>query len=185
MKKVGVFLVNGFEPVEAFTPIDILRRCELDVEVVSLCDDINVNGSYDVNIIADKVYNKKSLLDYDCIIMPGGAGTKNYNENIYFILNIKEYNNENKLIASICAGPTILAEHNILNNKDATCFPTDQNIKILEKNNCKYIDEEVVVCQNIITSKAIGTSHKFALEIAKYLLGKDFYDKYLNMSFYQ
>lgn len=179
MKKCGVFLVEGFEPIEATTVIDILSRGGVDVSVLSLTGEIIVSGANHVTLLCDKVFTKNYLsdrsidykydFDYDCVVLPGGGGTPNYIKDGEFLAGLKQFSDDGKLVCAICAAPTILDQIGILDDKSVACYPTCED-KIF---NGKVVDKNVCVDGNVITSKAVGTAIEFSLEILKVLMGHE------------
>lgn len=158
MNKVAIFLVEGFEPIEAIGTIDILRRGGVDVSVVSLTRDNVVLGAHNIKVYADELFDSKKK--YNMLILPGGPGTNNYLKCYSFLDYLNENNNKGIKIAAICAAPTVLSKLNILEDKNFTCYPTLEDEVI-----GKYVDEEVVVDENIITSKGPNTTLAFALRL--------------------
>jgi len=155
-------LAEGFEEIEAVAVIDILRRANIKVDVVGIEDEI-VAGRNGIKILCDKVIADVKPEDYDGIVLPGGnPGYKNLENNQQVINFIKTFNSKGKLIAAICASPTILEKIGVLEGKKATCYPSMRD-KI--KN---FVDERVVVDKNVITSQGPGTAIEFALEIVRF-----------------
>jgi len=155
-------LAEGFEEIEAVAVIDILRRANIKVDVVGIEDEI-VSGRNGVKVLCDKIIADVKPEDYDGIVLPGGnPGYKNLENNQQVINLIKALNNKGKLVAAICAAPTILEKVGVLEGRRATCYPS---LKDRIKN---YVDERVVVDKNIITSKGPGTAIEFALEIVRF-----------------
>ena len=71
---VYVLLADGFEEVETITPIDILRRADIDVITVSIKDEL-VRGAHNITVKADKVISEiESIDDMEFLVLPGGAG---------------------------------------------------------------------------------------------------------------
>lgn len=171
MEKVLVLLAEGFEEMEATISIDMLRRAGLDVIVASVSDSEIVKGSRKIKIQADIILEDLEELP-DAIVLPGGMpGAENLAKSEKVNELLKKMDEENKLIASICASPpVVLAPLGLLDNKKATCYPGSE-----EKFNDTTIsmDKKVVVDDNIITSQGPGTAFYFALEIIKYLVGDD------------
>jgi 4-methyl-5(b-hydroxyethyl)-thiazole monophosphate biosynthesis len=156
-------LAEGFEEIEAVAIIDVLRRANIKVDVVGVEDEI-VAGRNGIKILCDKIISDVKPEDYDGIVLPGGnPGYKNLENNQQVINFIKYFNSKGKIIAAICAAPTILEKIGILEGKKATCFPSMKD-KIRN-----FVDEKVVVDDNIITSQGPGTAIEFALEIVKSL----------------
>lgn len=182
MKKVAVFLVEGFEPIEAVTVIDILSRGGLLVSVLSLTGDIIVNGANRVSLLCDKVFDKNYFaddnvsyaydFDFDCVVLPGGVGTDNYFVDKEFLSGLKKFYDDGKFVCAICAAPTVLNEIGVLDDKVAVCYP-----ELEDKLNRAIIGQKnVEVDGNVITSKGVGTSVEFSLAILKVLMGADVYN---------
>ena len=102
-KKVAVFLTNGFEEIEAITPIDLLQRAGINVDTVSITSDNLVESARKVKIMTDKVIGKIDFLEYDMLVMPGGPGTENYFKSQLLLDNVLKFskNIENKKVAAI------------------------------------------------------------------------------------
>lgn len=165
MNKVVILLANGFEEIEALAPLDVLRRLNYDVELVSMNESLEVISSHGVKFMADTLFNDK-LYKSETLIIPGGLpGATNLRSDERVIEIVKKFNEENKLLAAICAGPIVLGKAGVLNDKDATCYPGFE-----ESLNCQnYLLDNVVVSKNVITSRGPATAFEFAFAIAKYL----------------
>lgn len=174
MKKAVIILAEGFEEIEAVTPIDVLRRCEVKVTVAGLASLI-VKGSRDICIQTDCLINEIPD-DFDMLILPGGSrGAKNLAASpLVANLIISQYN-KHKLIAAICAAPAlVLSPTGILSNKKATGHPDhekDFNPDVI------YLTDNVVMDGHIITSRGAGTAFDFALKLGELLAGKDVAEK--------
>ncbi|MCR4704375.1 MAG: DJ-1/PfpI family protein [Saccharofermentans sp.] len=173
MAKVAVFIADGSEEVEAITPVDILRRAKVEVDVVSIMPTLEITASRYVKITADKLIDEINFDDYDMLILPGGVrGTNNLNACEELKKQLVRFNDQGKGIAAICAAPTVFAGLGLLNGKTSTCNPGFWDE--LRSNGANVIeDSKVVVNGNIITSQAMGTSVDFALALTGYLCGED------------
>ncbi len=160
---IYAFWVNGFEAVEAITPVDLLRRAGVQVTTVSLEKTKEVKNSIGVTFTADKIFSACDFSDLEGIILAGGPGTKHYLEHEQLLALIVKTNRAGKLVAAICAAPMVLSILNI--SAEMTIYPT---MKTEVEN---YIDSPVVVSGNIITGEAVAASIAFSLEIIKYLKG--------------
>ena len=176
-KKVAVFLANGFEEIEAITPVDLLQRAGIVVDTVAITEDNLVESARKVRILADKVIKDISFSEYDMLVLPGGPGFKNYFDSQLLLDKIVEFSKdvENKKVAAICAAPTVLSSLGILEGKKAICFPACE--EDLLKGNPILIKERVIKDGNIITSRSAGTALDFALEIISELLDKEVAEK--------
>ena len=170
MSKALVFLAPGFEEIEALTVVDILRRAGVDVTVAGLTPNVT-EGKHGVKVVPDKSIDDVKVEDFDAVIAPGGnPGYKNLRKDPRVISMVKKAFNSNKLVAAICAGPTVLSDAGILNDKVCTIYPGMD--KELETGGGKPKHDIVVVDGNIITSRGPATALPFALKLAEKLAGK-------------
>lgn len=171
MKKVAVLLANGFEEIEALTVVDVLRRAQIQCDMISLNTEI-VPGAHNIEVKSDKKFNE-DIKEYDMIVLPGGLpGAENLAQNEKVLEVIREFNSdENKYIAAICASPAmVLSKAGIEENRYITSYPDDEYEKMLEKAN--YVEELVVVDNNLITSRGPATTMLFAYKLVD-ILGSD------------
>lgn len=158
MNNAAVFLVEGFEPIEAIGTIDILRRGGVDVSVVSLTHASVVTGAHNISITCDEIFDSKNK--YNMLILPGGPGTVNYLKCYSFLDYLNDNNKAGTYIGAICAAPSVLGKLDILQDKKYTCYPT-----VKDEINGIYVDDEVVIDKKIITSKGPNTTFSFALTL--------------------
>lgn len=167
MKKVAIILADGFEEIEAISIIDILRRSGIKVEILGY-NETTLTGAHDITILADDKFDYYTDLDYDGIIFAGGmknAQILGQDEDVMEF--IRHYNSDKKLVAGICASPSlVLYNAGILDGKDVTCYPDMELISRMKNSN--YIDKYVVVCDNIITSQSPYSAMAFALSLVNY-----------------
>ncbi len=169
-KKVLVPLMNGFEETEYIAVRDVLIREGIDVDSVSLTGEKLLIANHNTTIGADFVYGKQviNLKDYDAIFIPGGLiGVEALDKSLEFDGILNDFVSNNKIIAAICAAPTLLAKRSILKDKEAIVFPDKKFIEILESNGANYIPEEThKVDGNIITGKDFASSILFGYAAA-------------------
>lgn len=170
MKTVFVFLAEGFEEIEAVTTIDLLRRAGLSVVTVAVGDSLEVAGAHHVPVIADRHISNVLLSEADALVLPGGLpGVTNLAASEVLLSMLREAYEGGKLLAAICAAPSILGSLGILDGKPATCYPS------FEPQLGAYLptEERVVVAGQVITACAAGVSIPFALAIVKALLDEE------------
>ncbi len=168
MKKVALFLAEGFEEIEALGTVDILRRAEIPVETVSITNDKEVSGAHYIKVTADKTFDELDFSSIDMIVLPGGMpGAKNLNEHEELKKHIEDFVKNDKLVAAICAAPLVLGGMNLLDGKRATCYPGFEPELI----GAKITNENVTVDGNIITGKGPGLVFDFALQIVETVAG--------------
>lgn len=120
---VYVLLGTGFEEMEAIAPIDLLRRAGIQTLTVGVDGKI-VRGSHGIGVEADILIDEMDLTELDMIVLPGGLGGVATARSSEKALNALRFAWENdKFVAAICAGPTVLADLGITNGRKATCYP--------------------------------------------------------------
>ncbi|NLP34701.1 MAG: DJ-1/PfpI family protein [Clostridiales bacterium] len=170
MTKVYIFLADGFEEVEALTVVDLLRRADMDIAMVSLNGTRMVTGSHNITVQADMVFEDNEFKDADLLVLPGGMpGTTTIMNHEGLDKLLKEYHAKGKHLAAICAAPTVLGQKGMLKGKNATCF-TGMEEQLLGAN---VMDVSVVVDGMITTSKGLGTAIDFSLSLIKSFKGEE------------
>lgn len=167
--KAVVFLADGFEECEGLIVVDILRRAGIETIMVSVMESLEVNSSRHIKITADVSAENIDLRGIDLIVLPGGRlGTDNLKKSGIVRTACISFA-EKKLIAAICAAPSILDELGLLNGKKVTCHPDfEKNIK-----NGIITGDSVTVDGNIITGRGLGATFLFAFELVRVLCGDD------------
>ena len=169
MKKAFIFLAEGFEEIEAVSVIDVLRRGEVEVHVISITGQHIVKGAHGIGVEADGLFEDTELMDAGMLILPGGGpGSKNLNKHDGLKALIADYHSKGKWIAAICAAPLVFGGMGLLQGKKATCYPgiePELTGAIIQPN-------PVVVDGNIITGKGPGFAAAFGLRLVRELQGK-------------
>lgn len=167
MSKIGIFMADGCEEIEGLTVVDIARRANIEIVMISITGKREVTGAHNIVFAADALASEVNYGELDGIILPGGMpGTLNLGADATVNQVIKEFAAAGKLVGSICAAPSVLGAAGILCGKQATCYPGFEE-KLTGANVC---EEEVAVDGNIITSRGMGTAIPFALAIVRYLV---------------
>ena len=172
---VYVFLAEGFEEIEALTPVDVLRRAGIEAALVSISEDGSkvVTGTHGIKVTADLTFDEACFDSCEMLVLPGGLpGAENLGKHKGLCEKLKEFaeagEEGGKYVAAICAAPMVLGRLGILEGKMSTIYPgMEEELKggIPMKN-------RVVVDGNIITSKGPGTAMEFSVELAGILKDK-------------
>lgn len=183
--KVALFLANGCETIEALTVADILFRAKIPCTTVSVNATPVVVTSHSVTVTADTTVDHLNFDDYDMIVLPGGIpGTPNLKACTPLMEQVLRFHREGKMVAAICAAPSILAELGLLNGVRSTCNPSVE--QVLLDGGAQLVRENAVTAGNLITSRAMGTAIPFALAIVEHYLGKEAADSLgENILYYQ
>lgn len=167
MKKISVFLAEGFEEIEALSVVDICRRAQIDVKTVSVTGHKQVMGAHGIAVHADEVYENIDFSEMDGIVLPGGMpGTLNLGAHAGVVEQVKAFAAAGKMTAAICAAPSVFANAGVLDGKIATVYP---GCEVGDAIN--WVTDSVVTEGNIITGKGPGVAALFALELVAYLQG--------------
>ena len=161
-------LVNGFEDSEAITTIDVLRRAKIDVCVCTVYEDKVVKSAHGFKVMADKLLKDVDYTNFDILLLPGGPAVfKELHQLDSLSLVILDFAKKNKIIASICAAPSLVGKLGLFDKRKYTCFPGCDGPITKGTNTGK----EVVVDGNYITARSMYYSADFALAIIEKALG--------------
>lgn len=154
-----MFLADGFEEIEAFSCVDILRRAGLSVETVGVTGR-SVTGAHGIKTEADRVISECGAADM--LVLPGGSeGTKNLAESESLARLLRDASERDTYIAAICAAPTVLGGLGLLKGKRAVCYPGLEDGLV----GAKKCSDRVCVDGKTITSRGPGTTAEFALAL--------------------
>ena len=167
---VYILLGTGFEETEAIAPLDLLRRAGVEVMTVGINGKI-VYGGHGIGVEADITIDEMDLTQLEMIVLPGGLGGVASARACQPALDALKFAWENdKYVAAICAGPTVLADLGITAGKNATCYPGCEE----QMGNAKMIPGAAVVRDgNLITGTSAGCAIPFGLELVSALKGKE------------
>lgn len=165
--KALMLLTNGFEEVEAIGSAGIIRRAKISLDMASL-HGTSATGRFGVTVTNLLKIEEIIKEDYDCLIIPGGPQYVEFESSQVVKNLILYFFNNNKYIAAICAGPTILGHLGLLKNKDYVCFKS-----MNEDFGGRFIDQYVVCDGKLITAVSAAASINFGLMIVEKLGSKD------------
>ena len=167
MSKVYVFLAEGFEEIEGLTVVDLLRRAKIETEMVSIMEGKQIKGSHGIKVTADRMFEDVDFSDADLLVLPGGMpGTLNLGNHEGLCELLKKHYAENKMIAAICAAPSVFGQLGFLNGRIATCYPGFEN----KLEGAIVCATKVAVDGNVTTSKGLGTAIDFSLKLIEQLV---------------
>ena len=167
---VYVFLADGFEEVEAFTAVDVLRRAGLDVQLVSVTNDEIIRGAHDISVLCDRNIENCDFFDAELLLLPGGMpGASTLGKCDDLKRELLRCAEQGKPIAAICAAPMVLGALGLLQGKRATCYPGFE--AYLE--GAEVTGAMVERDGQIVTAKGPGAAMEFAFALVEMLLGAD------------
>lgn len=163
-----VVLPQGFEEVEAVTPVDMLRRGGVSVTIASLDSRLEVTGRNGMALLADAPLDVSCARSYDMIILPGGPGVKHLRADPRIIDLVKKQAARGGWVAAICAAPTVLHDAGLLAGRRYTAHHS-----VAGELGSLIESERVVVDAPIITSRGAGTALDFGLELVARLVSPE------------
>jgi 4-methyl-5(b-hydroxyethyl)-thiazole monophosphate biosynthesis len=168
MNKSALFIFhNGLEELEAIAPLDILRRSGVQCTAASASGQLEVIGRNEITLKADCLLEEVLQREFDLIVIPGGPSVYTLRKDERVVELVKNQSALNKLVAAICAAPTILKNAGLLTDKAYTAhFTVGDELPNIQETRA------VVVDGNIITSRGAGTAVEFGLKLAEILTGE-------------
>lgn len=182
MAQVLIFLAPGYEEIEMLTVVDLLRRKNISIDMVSITDSLAVTSSHHVTIQADVLFQEADFDAAQMLVLPGGMpGTTNLLAYEPLTEKLKEFAAAKKGLAAICAAPTVFDALKLFEGKKTTCYPSFKD-KLTDG---VYEEKSVVQDDIFITSRGAGTAIDFAAAIVERFLGKEEAQDVLNSIIYQ
>ena len=170
---VYMLLGTGFEETEAIAPLDLLRRAGVSVATVGL-NGKTIFGGHGIGVTADMEIGEMDLTNLDMVILPGGLGGVASIRACTGAMEAIRFAWENdKFVAAICAGPTVLADLGITDGKNATCYPGCES----QMGNANMVCEAAVRDGKLITGTSAGCAIPFGLALIEALKGREEADR--------
>ena len=164
---IYVLMVDGFEEIEALTPIDVLRRCGADVATVGV-NSKTALGAHNIRLECEIMFDERHRDSMEMLILPGGPGhTELKTEKVFDLISYAK--DKGIYIGAICAAPSVLGCMGLLEGKKATCFPGFEK----ELKGAIVTDSKVAQDGIFITAKGAGAAGEFAFTLASLVCGAD------------
>jgi protein DJ-1 len=174
MKTALVLCAEGSEEMETVIAVDILRRADFKVTLVS-CHGERVTCSRGIQLHADALLGDilDQVLDFDVVLLPGGlGGAKTFASDIRVQQILKDYERLNKWTAVMCAAPIAIKAASAFQGRALTSHPS---LKSQLESFFDYKEDRVVIDGNLITSRGPGTAIEWALEVVRQIQGQNVY----------
>ena len=170
MSTALVFYTNGTEDIEVTATVDVLDRGGVKITKAAVTED----GSKTVTLAHGSVVTTEKHINditdtYDLIVVPGGAGVKNFAKSQKLLALLKEQKEAGRLIGAICAAPgVVLYANGLITTEKATCYPGCE---------CggQFLTDGVVTTEDnlLVTGRGPGFAVAFGLELLKVLEGQE------------
>jgi 4-methyl-5(b-hydroxyethyl)-thiazole monophosphate biosynthesis len=163
MPTVLAILAEGFEEIEAITPVALLRRAGAEVTLAALGEGIHVTGRNGLTVHANTTLaalESGGPRDFDCVLLPGGPGVKHLRADPRVQALVLRQHAAGRLLAAICAAPTVLQDAGLLAGRRYTA-----HFSVAAELPAILAQERVVIDGSILTSRGAGTSLDFGLAL--------------------
>jgi 4-methyl-5(b-hydroxyethyl)-thiazole monophosphate biosynthesis len=168
MPTVLVPLADGFEEIEAFAPVDLLRRAGAEVITAALGDGIHVTGRSGITAHADTTLAAVAAREFDLLFLPGGAGVKHLRADPRVRELVLRQHAAGRWLAAICAAPAVLHDAGLLIGRRYTA-----HFSVAGELPAILSAERIVTDGRITTSRGAGTALDFALHLVTLLTGRE------------
>ena len=159
-----VLLADGFEEIEAFAPVDLLRRAGVEVTTASLSENRHATGRSNITARADLPLSAVQGQLFDLLFLPGGAGVANLRADPRVREIVLQHHAAGHWLAAICAAPVVLNDCGLLAGKRYTAhFSVARELPAI------LAAERIVTDGKITTSRGAGTAVDFGLHLAALL----------------
>ena len=171
MRTMYVFLAEGFEEIEALAPVDVLRRAELHVTLVSVTGTLVVKGAHGISIVADAMFDELDYADAALLFLPGGLpGATNLEAHTGLCqLLTSKVLETGVIVSAICAAPLVLGGLGLLHDKQATCYPGFEGTM----KGATYTASQVTVDGNIFTACGPAAAWELGFTFVEHFCGAD------------
>jgi len=168
-KRIAILATSGVEQIELTEPQRLLKEAGARVEVIS-----PAQGKFKAwkfkewgdDIAVDRPLDQASPDDYDALILPGGQINPDILRTVPEAVKfVRDFYGTGKTLAAICHGPWMLVEAGVIRGKTATSWPSVKTD--LRNAGAKWVDQEVVVDDGVVTSRKPDDIKAFVAKIAE------------------
>ncbi|WP_058304320.1 type 1 glutamine amidotransferase domain-containing protein [Gorillibacterium timonense] len=164
MSKIAFLLASEFEDSEMQVPYDELKKDGHETLIIGLKQGEEVQGkNQKARYTTEAAIENVNASDFDAVVIPGGSSPEGLRSNEAILRFVKEMNRTGKLVAAICHGPQILISANLLKGRTITSYPPLKDDMV--NAGAKFVDQEVVVDTNFVTSRTPADEPAFVREI--------------------
>ncbi len=172
--RIALVVANeGYRDEEYDVPLKLLKNAGFTVSTIAKNLGTAVGklgGTCEINLTLQEL----NMEEYQALVFIGGPGATIYQDDERVHELIKQTKTANKLLAAICIAPTILAKAGALRGKKATVWNGDTTQgPLLESCGAEYLNEPVVIDENLITANGPEAANQFAKAIIKHLKNQE------------
>lgn len=167
MKKIAILVEDLFDDKELLYPYYRMLEEGFTVDLIGSEKNVNYKSKHGLLMKSDFGSSDVDANDYIAVIIPGGFSPDYMRRTQKTVDFVKDMNHQNKLIAAICHGPWLMISSCNLNNRMMTGF---HSVRVdIENAGATYLDQDVVVDKNFVTSRTPKDLPAFTKAIIKKL----------------
>jgi protease I len=168
MARIAIVLGDDFEDSEFRTPYDALCDAGHEIEVIGAKAGDHVHGKKGTeHVELEAAASDRDPHEFDAVVIPGGYSPDHLRTDKGVVAFVHQMVADGKVVAAVCHGPQLLIEADAVKGKKLTSWPSVK--KDLENAGARWIDDEVVVDGQLITSRKPADLPAFATAINKAL----------------
>jgi protease I len=168
MSSIAVLMTNMFQDVEYEKPADAFRKAGHELTHVGLKAGVPVIGEHGMTVRIDRAVHDVHVADFDALFIPGGYSPDKLRVDEDAVRFAREFVNSGKPVFGICHAAQLLITARVLKGRRVTGWTS--LIQDIKNAGAEYVEAEVVVDKNLVTSRKpddIPAFSKAALEMLK------------------
>lgn len=150
-KTVLLLIEDGYRDEEVIYPYYRFIEADFDVKVVGTEKNKNYKGKFGVSLKSTHTPEEVNINEIAAVIIPGGYAPDKMRLSKPMVSIVRDAFNSGKIVAAICHGPQMLIEADIVRGKNVTSYKSVSTD--LENAGGTYLDQEVVIDGNLVTSR--------------------------------
>jgi protease I len=166
-KRIAVLAADLYEDLEVWYPLLRFREDGAETVAVGAEAGKTYSSKHGYRVVADQSIAQVSAQDFDAVVIPGGWAPDTLRQDPRMVNFVREMNKAGKIVAAICHAGWLLCSADIVRGRRATCFKAIKDDMIHA--GAQYVDEEVVMDGNLITSRMPTDLPAFCRETTKAL----------------
>ncbi len=170
MARIAVIITDLFEDVEYSDPVAAFKKAGHAVTTVGLIAGAVVTGKKQgTKVTVEKAVSDVSVDDFDALLIPGGYSPDKLRIDEDAVAFVRAFMGKNLPVLSICHAPQILITAQALGGRTITGYKSI--IQDIKNAGAEFVDREVVVDGNLVSSRNPGDIPAFIEASLKKLAG--------------
>lgn len=173
MRRIGALIFPQFEALDMYGPVEMFGMLSEDFEIRMVAEDGgSVPCKQGPTTFADQTFNDP--MDYDLVLVPGGAGTRKEVENARLLDWLRRSCASAEIVMSVCTGSALLAKASVLDGKRATTNKAAYGWVCSQSTQVDWVPQaRWVEDGNVFTSSGVSAGMDMSLAVIARLCGVD------------